>query len=393
MDHDNHYGLYVHIPFCMHGKCTYCDFFSLSDVGTHQVKDIVRNTCIQLKSMIAMTGKPSIKTVFIGGGTPNSIDRSILHELLSCAGEWIEQAEEVSMEINPSLYKKGDALFYKKNGINRISIGVQSLDPGLRSVLGRAGSRYQVEACLAECRSIMENVSIDLMYGIPGQTEHSLKSDAELAAFHDIKHVSYYALTLENGTPLARGVASGLYQMPRDEQLGRFESILGDILGASGLHRYEVSNYAVRGFECKHNIGYWNLDPYMGIGPGAVSTLSVGNKPVRLTTQTNLEAFAAGNFWSQQEELSAMDFMKDFILMNFRKTAGMSEDRFYKIFGVHFDDIIGPVGEKLLDDELLFKSRTRTGLTPAGMDIMNNLLARFFGLADAFDGHLQLNWP
>ena len=267
-------ALYIHIPFCLR-RCAYCDFNAYADPGPafrrryHQalLEDISRS---------AAEADYVLRTVYIGGGTPSLCPVSWLAEILdACRGHFVwREGIEVSIEANPGTVDYDVLRGLRDIGINRLSLGVQSLDDSLLTLLGRVHDRRAAaEGVRSAYKAGFANVSVDLMYGLPRQTAEIMKTTlAEVLSWRP-QHISAYALSVEEGTPLQRSIASGLYRLPGEEEEEAVERVLREDLSAAGYDHYEISNWSLPGYECRHNIVYWENGEYLGIGCGAVSYL------------------------------------------------------------------------------------------------------------------------
>ena len=268
-------ALYVHIPFC-ETKCPYCDFNTYAKIES-LIPDYVSALRTEIELWGGMLGNPPVRTVFFGGGTPSylpSNDISGLMATISGSFALLDEAE-ITLEANPGDFTPAKLRHFLESGINRLSIGVQSFDDELLGLLGRRHSVADaVEAYRMAQDAGFDNVSIDLMYGLPHQTiDHWRETLARTADLHP-PHVSLYALTLEGGTPMERFVAQGTLPTPDPDLAADMYALAERDLGALGYRHYEISNWAVDGKEGLHNIVYWRNEPYLGVGPGAHSSLA-----------------------------------------------------------------------------------------------------------------------
>lgn len=257
-------GLYIHIPFCAR-KCPYCDFNSYE--GKLDIAESYADRL--LKEASGFKGE-KIDTIYIGGGTPSLIPAELLSRILTGVFEtfYIAEKPEITIEINPGTVDAAKLKAYKKAGINRVSIGVQSFDDEMLKILGRVHNSYQAQTVIKSAFDVgFNNVSADLMFSYKGQTEKVWASDLEKIKELGITHVSCYGLKVEEGTPFHK---SGMTNL--DEETDRkLQAHAVDFLKSCGFERYEISNFAKRGFESRHNIHYWHCDEYIGLGAGAHS--------------------------------------------------------------------------------------------------------------------------
>jgi len=275
---DNHQGgisLYIHIPFCK-TKCPYCDF------NTYQgIEDLMEPFLESLTLEIELWGRaldhPKVNTVFFGGGTPSYLPQGHIGKILSAAQRAFPLAPEaeITVEANPGDLDQGACRTLLDQGINRLSIGTQSLDNGLLALLGRRHNVDQALAALAAARDAgFSNVNLDFMYGIPKQTVDQWTQTMGMLVDLAPEHVSLYCLTLEDGTPLQKWVADGKFPEPDPDLAADMYHLAEDMLDEAGYHHYEISNWSRPGYPACHNLAYWENRPYLGVGPGAHSSLN-----------------------------------------------------------------------------------------------------------------------
>ena len=318
--------LYVHIPFCPK-VCPYCSFYKeASDRNKTQV--FLESVLLELDRRLQEVARCQIKTIFIGGGTPSALSVKQLEFLLSGLHRRLDltRLREWTLEMNPATVSPDKARMLHEFGVNRISMGVQSWDPGVLTRLGRAHSAPQAERSFHILRGTgFTNVNLDLMFGIPGQSietwERSLRTTFGLAP----EHISAYCLTFEEDTEFFRRHQQG--ELPQDaEQAARFYEQTMDLLETDGYHQYEISNYAHPGFECLHNLAYWLGQDYLGLGPSAFST--IGERRWQNTPDTSryIDQVHAGiepiNF---TEKITAQIRKAEMIAFGLRTSAGVPE--------------------------------------------------------------------
>lgn len=281
-------ALYIHIPFCQH-KCHYCDFYSLEDHSNMDTYvDALKKSIVFHANLLKESHK--IETLYFGGGTPNLLTVKQLSEIIQTAREHFTftQFPEITIEINPEFSSDINSLKNLYNiGFNRLSIGIQSLNDNELKLLGRLHSAETAVKCLYNAKSIFSNLSVDIIYSIPGQTTESLKKTLNEILKFEPEHISAYNLTCEVGTPYAHMVNKGDI-IPQSEEIDidNFYRI-HDMLVQNGYEHYEVSNYARAGLKSRHNSSYWNEKDYLGIGPSAHSRL--GHE--RFAYRADLQAF------------------------------------------------------------------------------------------------------
>lgn len=254
-------GLYIHVPFCRR-KCAYCDFYSQTDLslGEDYVNAVIRN----IKAY-----NEKYDTVYFGGGTPSLLSPQMISRIISAAD--IDSSAEITAECNPDSASPEKLVGYRSAGVNRLSVGIQSLDDKELAALGRLHNSEQTASALKNAaKAGFENISADLMLGIPFQTAESVKKNIAGLSALGITHLSAYMLKIEEGTPLSRD-KSLINSCADEDTLAEFYDTAVNALENAGLHRYEISNFSKKGYECRHNLKYWRCEDYIGIGPSAHS--------------------------------------------------------------------------------------------------------------------------
>ncbi|MCI2068972.1 MAG: radical SAM family heme chaperone HemW [Bacilli bacterium] len=318
-------ALYIHIPFC-NRICTYCDFPKLLS-STGFIPEYLK----ALKRELETIPQGQLKTIFLGGGTPSVLNEEELEELLSYLQKSFSPSVEFTLEANPESLSESKIKILKKNGVNRVSLGVQSFDKEILKILGRE-ERTEEETinCVNNLKSNgIKNINLDFIYGLKKEKREELRREIELASSLDVSHISAYSLQVEKNTPL-------FYQkdvVKDDDGLASDYDFLRKVLKEHGYERYEVSNFAKNGFESKHNLTYWHGDPYYAAGLGATSYV----EGVRATRTRNIKDYIAGEklfISKEKEDLSDQEF--DFLMLNLRLEDGFSlkefHDRFQKDF-------------------------------------------------------------
>ena len=263
-------GIYIHIPFCA-VKCMYCDFYSIADQND-QIPSFIEALIKEIKISKMLPEDRIFDTVFIGGGTPSLIEAKFLERIISALDKKFDlsNVNEFTIEANPGEAPKERLKDFLSLGINRLSIGVQSLHPHLLSFLTRIHDATQVFTTFENARSVgFENISCDLIYSIPGQTWSMWEKDLRKIISLQPNHISAYTLTVEKGTSLFELVRNRKVQMPIDDETGKWFLDTHKILEESGYPGYEISNFGSLDMQCKHNLHYWRIDPYMAFGPSA----------------------------------------------------------------------------------------------------------------------------
>jgi oxygen-independent coproporphyrinogen-3 oxidase len=272
MPHDAYGALYIHMPFCK-SRCNYCDFTTRAvDCNSPEVSAYAEDIVMQIRRLAKQGELSELRTIYIGGGTPSYVAaalQSILYTLSLSVR--FETLDEITVEANPDSLTERLVCDLWALGVNRLSIGVQSFDDGLLKMLGRAHTAQAARAAVRAAKSRFENVSVDLMCGLPGQTLEQFESDLHEALELGVSHVSVYPLTIELHTKMDALVLSGALVEPDDDVQAEMMQTAARVLTAGGLERYEVANYARPGFESKHNTAYWQGVPYLGLGQSAAT--------------------------------------------------------------------------------------------------------------------------
>lgn len=375
------HGLYIHIPFCR-SKCGYCAFYSLpgKDLPLAPYFQALQRE-ISLRSRSNPLGGRKFATIFFGGGTPTMLPAADLVRLLdSCRGAFSFQADpEVSVEVNPATIDREGLHTLRQGGFNRISIGLQSLNDKELRLLGRP---HDVAAGLDTARLAKSvgftNLSLDLMYGLPGQTVQQWRVNLRRALELAPQHLSIYELTPEEGTPLAGQLDKGAYHLPPEDDLLEMMEITVRECEAHGIRRYEISNYALPGFECEHNRNYWLARPYLGLGPGAVSRLA----DLRTANVANLEAYCQSleqNSMpaSEEEFLGPETLFRETVILGLRMLSGLSISHLQQSYGIDPNAYYGETLTNLIRQNFLSIEGDHLRLTPRGLPIANSVAALF----------------
>lgn len=281
-------GLYIHVPFCK-SFCPYCDFYKVR-VSEEAIKKYTE-AVVKTTASFSHGYNRSVDTVYFGGGTPSSIPGELIARMLSCARENFEFTDEaeITVECNPGSDLERVLPILYEVGVNRLSFGMQSADEAERKKLGRISGPERVSESLSLARKIgFENISLDLMIGVPCQTEKSLAKSLEFCMSEKVKHISAYMLKIEDGTVFSRRREA--LELPDEDAVCGLYDMLCDTLESNGIKQYEISNFAVPGYESKHNIKYWNCEEYLGIGPAAHSYMN----GKRFYYERDIDAFING---------------------------------------------------------------------------------------------------
>lgn len=376
--------LYLHIPFCVK-KCNYCDFFSAS--GSEEEQEAYVQAMVQEIHLYQEKFRPyEVKTIFLGGGTPSLLSGSQTERIFQSLHDSFEIARdaEITMEMNPGTVDLQKLKQYKEIGVNRLSIGLQSAQNRELKMLGRI---HTFEDFLETWKEVekagFENRNIDLMSALPGQKLETWEDTLRKVLALQPEHISAYSLILEEGTPFYNWYESGRFnagdwELPTEEEEYTMGERTIQILQEAGMHRYEISNYAKPGKECRHNLGYWNRTEYLGIGAGSSSLIGETRFNHIRDRKEYIEMIRRGeDVDTEQEFLSTESQMEEFMYLGLRKTEGISRTAFQDYFQKSLDEIYGMIIEKLSDENLLECDGDRVRLSHRGMDVSNCVLAEF----------------
>lgn len=312
-------GIYIHIPFCK-TRCTYCDFFSTTLLS--QRDDYVRALCKEADQRLANIATP-VQTVYFGGGTPSLLSTAHIQRIISRL-PLSADTEEITLEANPGDLTATYLRDLRRIGINRLSIGIQSFDDEVLRFIGRRHTAAEaVQAVRTAQNEGFDNISIDLIYGIPSSKSDpllSLQQQIDTALSIDIQHISTYCLTYEEGTPITRLIENGTIEEVDEDTENAMYDLVSSRLTAAGFEHYEVSNFALPGHRSRHNGNYWNRTPYIGLGAGAHS---YDGKNIRSWHPDNLEQYINNPVFLQQERLTSTDLYNERIMLGLRTAEGI----------------------------------------------------------------------
>jgi oxygen-independent coproporphyrinogen-3 oxidase len=372
------FGVYVHWPFCL-SKCPYCDFNS--HVAAHiDQRRWASALARELEHVRQATGPREVTSVFFGGGTPSLMEAATVGTVLEkIAALWyLGEGAEITLEANPTSAEAERFRGYRAAGVNRLSLGVQSLDDRELRFLGRLHSADEALAAIALARETFPRLSFDLIYARPGQTPQAWGVELRRALDHVIDHLSLYQLTIEEGTAFARLYEKGAFVLPDDEAAADLYALTADICGKAGLSAYEVSNYAKPGAESRHNLVYWRYGDYAGVGPGAHGRIGgTGGRIATRALKTPGEWIAAveekGHGLEAEELISPAEQGDEMMLMGLRLEEGVSLARHAELSGRALDP--ARIGA-LVEEGLLRREGDRIAATAEGRLVLDALLAR-----------------
>lgn len=344
LTHEPAFGVYLHWPFCL-SKCPYCDFNSHVRHGGIDEARYVRAFAREIAATAERVPGRVVSTIFFGGGTPSLMQPSTVEALLNeISKHWIIlPGAEVTLEANPTSVEAERFRGYRAAGVNRVSLGVQSLDDASLKELGRLHSAREALDAVAVARLIFQRYSFDLIYARPRQTPQQWSTELKLAISEAAEHLSLYQLTIEPGTPFFALHRAGKIATPDDEVGRALYDTTQEVCAAAGLPAYEISNHARPGAECRHNLVYWRGHEYAGIGPGAHGRLNIGG--VRYATETEkrpeswlMRVEASGHGLTVNEPLMTGEQADEYLLMGLRLAEGIDPERYQKLAGRALDE-------------------------------------------------------
>ena len=371
-------SLYTHIPFCVK-KCLYCGFYSTP--YTPQNADVYVNALrTEAAGKAAIFSERQFGSLYFGGGTPTALSSHQLTTVISIIRSHFTLAldAEVTVEANP---QSGTEHLFEdllRSGVNRLSIGVQSLSDRLLATLGRPHSAAEAEDAVRSARRCgFKNIGIDLIYGIPGQTIGDWERTLERALMLGPDHVSAYGLSLDEGSSFQQQTASGSMQMPDDDLDAELYDIGVERLAAAGFMHYEISNFAKPGFECRHNLNYWHRGEYLGLGPGAWSFLAGRrSRSVPDLTSYSTRLYNGSPVMAEDETPGPAAAALETVMLGLRTRRGIELERIASEFGSLVRDHLVAQSAPMIDKGLLHLDDGRLFLTDRGMVLSNEVLGR-----------------
>lgn len=370
--------LYLHIPFCVK-KCAYCDFLSFPS-GQELQRRYAKRLMEDIDCMGKKYGDIPVDTIFIGGGTPSVPESRLIVDLMEHVNRafQISDGAEISMEANPGTVTREKLKEYRRAGINRISFGLQSANDRELKLLGRIHTWAEFLESFALARECgFTNLNIDLMSALPGQTCESWKDTLKRVTDLEPEHISAYSLIIEEGTPFGEkyGSEEGRKLLPDEDSEREMYHETKRFLRECGYERYEISNYAKPGRECRHNIGYWTGVPYLGLGLGASSYMNGSRFAVSSDMQQYLGE-KPGTF-TDVEKLTKKDMEEEFFYVGLRMVSGVSLTEFKERFGVSAQEVYPGLMETFVEEKAAEFRGDRFVLTDYGLDVSNYIMAQF----------------
>lgn len=394
--------IYVHIPFCAK-KCAYCDFLSFPG-NMRMRREYTDKLLEEIRIQSSFVREYQVDTIFLGGGTPSVLDVSDITAIMGALKEHYDIAPdaEITIEVNPGTVKMEGLVAYREAGINRVSMGLQSADDKELRYLGRIHTYDEFLKSFQRVRMAgFTNVNVDLISAIPGQTPESWRNTLKKTAMLKPEHISAYSLIVEEGTPFydrygghvemesyemspeERRRLMALPDLPDEDTEREMYYMTRNCLAEQGYERYEISNYARPGFECRHNVGYWTGTGYLGLGLGASSYL----EGCRFHNTSDFQSYVSAHFDDEaefcqalrqdMEQLSVKSKMEEFMFLGLRLTRGVSAEGFITRFGQSIRNVYGGVIDKLEREGLLEHKNGYYHLTERGLDLSNYAMSLF----------------
>jgi len=394
-------SIYVHVPYCV-TKCRYCDFNSYGGgVGLKDEKQYVSALLREIegwKDCLATSETMGAPTIYWGGGTPSLLSVEAVQTILKAIQDhWqVEPDVEITLEMNPKTADLQKMRGFKKVGVNRLSIGIQSLNDKILSGLGRAHTAKEALECLGLAfQAGFENVSADVMYGLPGQTQTDFIQTLQTLCQFPLTHISAYSLIIEEGTPFYRSHREGKLALPDDEEIQKMENFLQQKLEACGFIAYEISNYAKPHFFSQHNLNYWHYRPYLGLGAGAVGFLpttffkesflvQAGMKSdvygYRVTNPKTPAHYIEKSNRFETKSVEVIDYktsLAEYWMMGLRKRGGIETEDLERRFKVDFYAKYGKLMAQLMGQGYISCSDGKVALTHKGRNFANDVMQVF----------------
>lgn len=385
-------AVYIHVPFCAQ-KCAYCDFYSKPCRDKKDMDIYAKAICSHIEEYFKNSAKPDVATIYFGGGTPSVLEIKHIKSILSAIKKYanVYKNAEITLECNP---ESADFKFLRglrKLGVNRVSFGIQSANDCELAMLGRLHNFSGAIAAVQNAKKAkLENISVDLMYGLPGQTMQKWQESIDKILDLGVQHISAYALKLEQGTVLYQAINgncdSKYGEIPCDDLQADMYFYLVERMQQAGYSQYEISNFAKEGYVSRHNSSYWDLSPYLGFGPSAHSFYGGRRFSFVADTEKYIKG-ALGERNSKMELLESDEEQVDaprhgeYIMLRMRTTLGVDEHEFYAKFKLDFAPYAAKL-QKYLADGYCAHENSRWFLTPKGFFVSNAIIADILGEID-----------
>lgn len=371
-------GIYIHIPFC-YKRCFYCDFVSFEN-KEDIIEEYIDALCMEIIQNAEILSEYTISTIYFGGGTPSFIDSKYIKKIMDTLKLFvvdIHSLKEVTIEVNPNSASLEKLIDYYNSGINRLSIGLQSTHDKILRNIGRTHSFKDFKYTLENAKKAgFTNISVDLIYPLPGLNitsfKDSLNSIMKLKDEYNIRHISVYNLEIHENTRLDFLLKEGFISLCNEDEEYEMRKELNNILEKNSFKKYEISNYAIPGFESKHNLCYWNQEKYLGFGVNASSFFNLK----RYTNTKDINEYINGIKNNQiitleSEELDKLALMKEYVILKLRLKTGIDKNEFKEKFNVNVYDIFNTEFTSLKNDKLVIEEKNKIYLSNRGEEVAN----------------------
>lgn len=381
---NNEIGIYIHIPFCI-SKCFYCDFTSYAN-RENMIEKYIYALCNEILAKAEILSEYKVTTIYIGGGTPSYIDSKYIKQIFDTLMLVInkEDVKEITVEVNPNSVDEEKMRSYKEIGINRISIGLQSTYDTILKKIGRAHNLKDFEDTLELANKVgFKNISVDLIYPLPDLDLVKFKESVEYVINlkdKNVKHISIYNLEVHENTKLAFLLKEGYVTLVDEDTEYEMYEYLRKRFEEEGYHRYEISNYAIDGYESKHNLRYWNQELYLGFGCGASSFFSGTRYSNIKNIEKYIENIETGNSIIDKEnyeELDLLALMKEYVMLSLRKIEGLDKKKFKAKYKKDIEELFAEEIKELTDDKLIEEKQDKILLTKRGLEVANLVWEKF----------------
>ena len=382
-------SLYLHMPFCKK-KCPYCDFYSQTDFD--DFRRYADAMLLQMEDYSDAASSFTVDTIYIGGGTPSIVPEKIMYDIIDGIYRNFKVFidAETTLEANPATLDLSALKKYRRMGINRLSIGAQSMVDSELDVLGRIHSASDVERSVDLARRAgFDNISLDLMYGVPDQTRRSLAISLAQAVALEPEHISLYGLKIEKGTRFD-AIKDSLKLPDEEEEFGMYEDSIA-YLADHGFEQYEISNFSLKGRECLHNMRYWTCGEYLGLGPGAHSYFNGSRFSFRRDINDYIEAMeqpeSEVEIIDENYRISSSERVGEYIMLSLRLTRGIDVEEFSRTFSLDFDRMYGELLKAYIEGGFMKRTEKGYAFTVKGMYVSNYILSSMLD----FDSEIDRN--
>ncbi|MED1143799.1 radical SAM family heme chaperone HemW [Bacillus paralicheniformis] len=373
---------YIHIPFCEH-ICHYCDFNKFF-IQSQPVDEYLRSLEKEMANSMEAAGHPELKTIFIGGGTPTSLSEAQLERLLDSIHRVLKPSEslaEFAVEANPDDLSAEKLEVLKAAGVDRLSFGVQTFEDELLKKIGRVHEQKDVLVSFERARNAgFDNISLDLMFGLPGQSIGHFASSLDTALALGAEHYSVYSLIVEPKTVFYNLMKKGRLHLPPQDQEAEMYELVMRKMEEAGIGQYEISNYAKKGYESKHNLTYWNNEEYFGLGAGAHGYIN-GERTVNAgPVKHYIDLIEQSGFpYKEKHRVTKNEQIEEEMFLGLRKTAGVDKEHFFQKYGRTVDDLFPKVLRSLEETGLIVNTSNNVFLTHNGKLLGNEVFQAFLG--------------